>query len=249
MTEVGRTRPSCFCIMPMTASEDRLPLYGRSGSTHFQKVEEVLFRPAVEEAGFDFLSPQMTGSSMILGEIVRHLETASMVLCDTSQLNANVFFELGVRTALNRPVTLVVDDLSVSHVPFDLGGVHYHTYDSSLDAWLLPKERSALAAHLGSAYQEDRRDRNELWKHFGLVKPGSDSPAPSNPQERLERTMEELLAVLSAERHARVHESGMDSPGPAAWLRAAWPPKPEEAKLGPRNASLARIFHSRGALV
>lgn len=38
------------------------------------------------------------------------VEEADMVLCDMSRLNANVFFELGIRTALDRPAALVKDD-------------------------------------------------------------------------------------------------------------------------------------------
>lgn len=61
-----------------------------------------------------------------------------MVLCDMSQNNPNVFFELGVRTSVNKPVALVRCDED-SPIPFDVSGVNTHTYD-------LPQRQTSLSA-------------------------------------------------------------------------------------------------------
>ena len=44
----------------------------------------------------------MTGADLIHAQIVKNLQFADVVLCDVSTHNPNVFFELGIRTALNR---------------------------------------------------------------------------------------------------------------------------------------------------
>ncbi|MCW2985120.1 MAG: hypothetical protein JWR63_2690 [Conexibacter sp.] len=103
---------------------------------------------------------------------MRNLETADMVLCDISALNANVFFEFGIRTALDRPICLIRDEYT--RLPFDIGGINCHQYASTMSAWELRPEIDRLAKHLAAA--ADRADgRNALWSHFGLTQRGTDA--------------------------------------------------------------------------
>ena len=90
-----------------------------------------LFIPAIEEAGFNPISPKSEGSEIIHAEIITNLAECEMVLCDMSSLNANVFFEFGIRTALNKPVSLVVDE-KIENIPFDTSIINHHKYHSSL---------------------------------------------------------------------------------------------------------------------
>jgi hypothetical protein len=88
----------CFIIMPITTRDDQSAIYG-GDSDHFQHVLECLFIPAVKQAGFNPIPPIMKGSEIIQGQVVKQLSKARLVLCDMSGLNANVFFELGIRWA------------------------------------------------------------------------------------------------------------------------------------------------------
>lgn len=171
-------RPSCFVAMPLTTAAEWLPLYGGDES-HFLHVLDHLFAPAVEAAGYDLLRPVMTGADLIHAEIIRRLETADLVLCDVSRHNPNVFFELGIRTALDRPVAIVRDS-TTDKLPFDTGIINTHTYDASLAPWLLPDEIGTLASHL-HASAERAGGTNPMWKYFGLtrraeVDSGSEDP-------------------------------------------------------------------------
>jgi hypothetical protein len=78
---------------------------------HFAHVLAHLFTPALQAAGLTVIPPSANGSEMIRAEIIRNLEQADFVLCDLSDLNPNVLFELGIRTSLDRPVMLVRDNL------------------------------------------------------------------------------------------------------------------------------------------
>ena len=71
------------------------------------------------------MPPTASGSDLIHAKIIKNLETADLVLCDMSALNPNVFFEFGMRTALNKPA---LDDATTRRcdcadfgVPIDLG--------------------------------------------------------------------------------------------------------------------------------
>ncbi len=77
------------------------------------------------------MSRSSAGADLIHAEIIRKLEEADLVPCDRWTLNPNVFFELGIRTALDRPVALVRDD-QTAILPFDTGILNTHTYRSAL---------------------------------------------------------------------------------------------------------------------
>ena len=171
----------CFVVMPVTTPPPIVERYG-GDANHFAHVLEHLFAPAAERAGFIVIKPTSTGSQLIQAEIVRRLERAEMVLCDISSLNPNVFFELGIRTALDLPVCLVRDD-QTAEIPFDTGMINCHTYKSGLHPWHLKAEIDSLADHLKAAVNTSGK-RNALWQYFGLTQRGAEAirDAPDDPQ-------------------------------------------------------------------
>ena len=157
---------SCFIIMPVSTPEMMVDDYGRD-KDHFRHVLDHLFLPAVRSAGLDPILPTAEGSQLIHAEIVKNLETADLVLCDMSILNPNVFFELGIRTALNKPVCLVRDNLT-ELVPFDMSIVNNHTYQSSLVPWVIESELRNLTAHIQKSHKSSP-DANALWSYFSMT--------------------------------------------------------------------------------
>ncbi|WP_344341237.1 hypothetical protein, partial [Streptomyces rhizosphaericus] len=100
-------KPTCFIAMPITTHEHEAKIY--DDPEHWDHVMEHLFVPAIEAAGYTAIRPAASGTDLIHSRIIQNLEQADFVLCDLSQSNANVFFELGVRTSLNKPIALVSD--------------------------------------------------------------------------------------------------------------------------------------------
>jgi hypothetical protein len=146
--------------------------------------------------------PIAEGADLIHAEIVRNLETADLVLCDISALNANVFFEFGIRTALDRPICLVRDEHT--KLPFDVGGINCHQYASSLAAWELTQEIERLAGHVKVAAR--RADgHNALWRHFGLTQRGRDAidATPDDATSAAIRVLAEEIQSLRTEIQAR----------------------------------------------
>jgi hypothetical protein len=172
-------KPDCFIIAPISTPEDIRPIY-RGDPNHFTNVLKQLVVPAVEKAGFTPILPIMEGSDVIHANIIRNLEQAPLVLCDISSLNANVMLELGIRTALNKPVCIIKDNITpADRVPFDLSIINNHTYNSD-PTWTLVSEIDKLASHLK---QSSTDTDNALWKYFALrltahppeQKPGTDN--------------------------------------------------------------------------
>jgi hypothetical protein len=173
----------CFVIMPITTPVSMLERY-RDGATHFTHVYECLFKPSIQQAGYTPIPPKADGSDLIHGGIIENLESVALVLCDMSCLNPNVFFEWGIRTALNKPVCVVKDELT-EKVPFDTGFLNHHEYSSKLDSWDIETERKKLADHLtASASKGD--GNNALWKYFGLSAKGRSYESGEGKDDRLD---------------------------------------------------------------
>ena len=167
--------PKCFVIMPISTAIDLKADYG-DDPDHFKHVLDYLFKPALEYAKYDMIPPSVLNSQVIQAEIIHNLEVADLVLCDISQGNANVFFELGIRVALDRPVALVKDS-KTSVIPFDNALVNCHTYDARIVPWRLEAEIKKLAQFVQSA---GTQERNALWKYFGITQ-RANAPKPGDP--------------------------------------------------------------------
>lgn len=165
--KVQEKKKTCFIIMPITTPKTMWETYS-GGEDHFKRVLEELFTPAIEKADMKPIPPKIKGSQEIHAEIIDYLEKADLVLCDMSALNPNVFFELGIRTAINKPVSLVVDDTSKKTVPFDLSTIQYQEYRSELRSWTQKEDEKLIAQHLKDT-EEQSGEINSLWKYFGLT--------------------------------------------------------------------------------
>lgn len=188
----SETKGSCFIIMPITTPEHLVKRY-KDDADHFAHVLEYLFIPALENAGFIPISPKSTGSNVIQADFIKQLSSCELVLCDMSILNPNVFYEFGIRTALNKPVALVVDD-KTKNVPFDTSIINFHRYGSSLDAWSTESEINKLEEHVKNAYKKTK-DHNALWKYFGVAQTGTFKPEEAEMGDKLDFIMQELSAI------------------------------------------------------
>jgi hypothetical protein len=160
------SKDKCFIIMPLTTHPEWVEHY-ENDADHFRHVLEDLFCPAVEQAGFEPVPPLADGADVIHAKVIKEIESSALVLCDMSRLNPNVFFELGIRTAVGKPMCLVVDDKTRRHVPFDVGIVNYHEYQSSLASYVIKKELPKLVDHIQKS-AKNSGGKNTLWEQFGL---------------------------------------------------------------------------------
>jgi hypothetical protein len=183
--------------MPVSTPEMSVQRY--NDSEHFKHVLDHLFTPALTSVNYEVVPPMASGSDLIHAEIIRNLEECDLVLCDISTLNPNVFFELGIRTSLDRPVALVCDNFTTK-IPFDAGSINTYTYESSLQPWTLESQVSGLVRHITET-AEKCRDRNSLWRYFGLTQ----RAAPAKIANPTEAKLDFLIAEL-AEAHRQIQE-------------------------------------------
>jgi hypothetical protein len=111
-------------------------------------------------------------------------------LCDITSGNPNVFFELGVRTAVDKPVS-IVKDTKTPGIPFDTAIINVHTYDPSLAPWSLSDDIDKLSGHLRSVIAKSE-GRNALWRYFGLTTRAAFRPGESTIEEKIDLIMLQL---------------------------------------------------------
>jgi len=174
--------------MPITTPEHLLDKYNND-SNHFLKVLEEIFIPSVTSAGFNPIIPLSKGAELIQVEIIKNLFISDIVLCDISAFNPNVFFELGVRTALNKPVCYVKDNLTKA-IPFDNSVINHHTYNANIAND--KSEIIKLSEHINNSIKNPS-DGNVLWKYFGI--PAITHPIEVNITEKIDLLITEFTSI------------------------------------------------------
>lgn len=102
--EVNNAEKRCFVMMPISNQGDY-------PDGHFDKVYNQIYKPAIEKAGYkSYRVDENTISDSIVDKIFEAVQNCEMALCDLSNRNPNVLYELGLRQAYNKPVVLVCDD-------------------------------------------------------------------------------------------------------------------------------------------
>lgn len=198
----------CFIIMPITTPKDYIEIY-KGDADHFKHVLQHLFNPALEHAGFIPIPPIATGAEIIHAEIIKNLSECDLVLCDMSILNPNVFFELGIRTALDKPVVAVRDDITAK-TPFDIDIVNRHQYSSTLYSWNTEEEIIKLTDHIKISFKKSE-GRNAIWKFFGIQQTGSLKPEDANISAKVDLLIHE--SQLTRQEVSKINDQLTIKPG------------------------------------
>jgi hypothetical protein len=112
---------TCFVMQPFA---------GPLGSYY-----EAIFRPAIDKAGLNAMraNDDMFATGKIMDQVWRGIRHASVLVAELTSKNPNVFYELGLAHALEKPVILVSSNQE--DVPFDLRHIRVILYDVSDPFW------------------------------------------------------------------------------------------------------------------
>ena len=124
MSETSKKKKEkCFVIMPISDQGDYPP-------DHFTKVYKQIIKPSVEEAGYEaYRIDENNICDAIINKIFSAIQECPMAICDLSNRNPNVLYELGLRQAYDKPVVLIQDDKTDKI--FDVSGISTVFYKSS----------------------------------------------------------------------------------------------------------------------
>ena len=112
---------SCFVMQPFAQP------YGG----YYEKV----FKPAIEKAGLQAVraDAEIFGTGKIIDQVWRGLNNAKVLIAELTTRNVNVFYELGLAHALQKPVVLISSN--ETDVPFDLKHIRVIYYDVTDFFW------------------------------------------------------------------------------------------------------------------
>lgn len=127
---------TCFVMMPFA------PPHGN----YYAKIYE----PAIQKAGLTpvRLDTEIFGSGKIMDQLWAGINDATVLVAELTTRNPNVFYELGLAHALEKPVVLVSSN--EEDVPFDLHHIRVIYYDV-LDPFWGPKLLDKVAENILSA--------------------------------------------------------------------------------------------------
>jgi hypothetical protein len=151
---------SCFVIMPISDS-DSYP------EGHFKRVYEYIIKPSCIKAGFNPLrADDILNTNYIAIDVIKRIISSDMAICDISSRNPNVFYELGIRQAFNRPVTLIRD--SLTERVFDIQGFRDIEYDETLRIDNVEAIINAVSETLINTHASQDNEINSLISLLGI---------------------------------------------------------------------------------
>lgn len=130
----------CFIIMPIADPDG----YDKG---HFKKVYEDLFRVACDKSGFHAIrADEVQQTNLIHLDILQKLIASPMAICDLSNRNPNVLFELGLRQAFDKP-TVLVQECGTPKI-FDISPLRYTEYRKDLKYREVLEDQESIAEAL-----------------------------------------------------------------------------------------------------
>ncbi|MDH3287818.1 MAG: DUF4071 domain-containing protein [Betaproteobacteria bacterium] len=142
---------TCFVVTGFGNKTD----YSTGRVLNLDKTYEQLVHPACDKVNvncFRAIDANLTGS--IDSIMYRWIYEADIVIADLSTLNANVFYELGVRHAQRPHTTIIIaESVLMQRIPFDLSSFVIHQYEHGGDE-IGAKEQERFVNHLSEVLEK-----------------------------------------------------------------------------------------------
>jgi hypothetical protein len=229
---------TCFVMMPISDAAGYEP-------GHFGRVYNYIIKPACQKAGFDAIrADEVQNTNVIILDILKRILDADMVLCDLSTRNPNVMYELGIRQAFNKPVTLIKDDLTERI--FDTGMIRDVPYSASLRVDTIEKAIEEIATSLRNTYEGAGRETNSLIQLLGIESATLPAPEKITPDTHVLlnaiRDLGKRISAIEAPSEFRVQGS-TSLPSGAGGLRNMLWAKPIETARPPLESQYLEHNH------
>ena len=159
-------KPLCFVLMPFGKKKDE-----KGNIIDFDKIYNDFIKPSIEQSGLDPIraDEEQTGG-IIHKAMYERLMLCEYAVADLSLLNANVFYELGIRHAI-RPYSTITLFESSSRLPFDVNFLRSLPYDRKLDN--LEELKSQLTKKLSNAKSHNKDTDSPLFQLVEGIKPSN----------------------------------------------------------------------------
>lgn len=117
--QINTKRPKVFCVMKFEQDFDEL----------YQDV----IKPQCEKMGLSVnRADEFYTATPIIQDITREISESSIIVCDITMDNPNVFYELGYAHALQKSTILLADREKREKLPFDVSGYRTIFYSNRI---------------------------------------------------------------------------------------------------------------------
>jgi hypothetical protein len=146
-SNLRRQRPKVFQLPEFENIENSLVSVMMPFEVRFTRVYESI-RQSVEAAGLRCRrADEIWESPAVIQDVVSLIDKSKVVICDCTDRNPNVFYEIGIAHTLGRDVVLITQ--SDADIPFDLRHLRYLKYLNSAEGLRVLKTQ--LQTRLGEA--------------------------------------------------------------------------------------------------
>jgi O-acetyl-ADP-ribose deacetylase (regulator of RNase III) len=126
MTAIQERKRTCFVVMPFGEKKDF-----DGNAIDFDDIYRFFFKKAVEDLGIECVRcDEIEEAGSIHEKMFEHIYHADVVVCDITTSNANVYYELGIRHALAKGVTVLIRRRG-TNIPFNIQGLQVVEYDQA----------------------------------------------------------------------------------------------------------------------
>jgi O-acetyl-ADP-ribose deacetylase (regulator of RNase III) len=147
----------CFAIMPFGKKKEKRP-DGTEVEIDFDYVYHELIKAAAESLGVECdRCDEIIDTGSIHAKMFHGIFEADVAIVDVSFMNPNVYYELGVRHALNKHATLVIRKNSNQPPPFNISGLNVLGYDID-DNDKLNISRKTIGDYVRKGLEEQKTD-------------------------------------------------------------------------------------------
>lgn len=152
-----------------------MPISGTPGTDyseeHWEEVKKILERAASGAKFTPRLVSESEPTAVIHERIVNNLYYDNIIVCDVSNRNPNVMFELGMRLAFDKPLVIVKDE--TTKYSFDVANIQHMTYPLSLSFGKIEDFIEKLSKKISDTYEKYKVNPEEhsFLRNFGALKP------------------------------------------------------------------------------
>ena len=101
-------------------------------SDEFDALYEDVIKPTCEKEGLEAIrADDIYKSGLIINDIARSIEEASVIIADVTTDNPNVFYEVGYAHGIKK-ATILLSDRTREKLPFDVSGFRTLFYDNTI---------------------------------------------------------------------------------------------------------------------
>ncbi|MEB6668056.1 hypothetical protein MXM33_13625 [Acinetobacter vivianii] len=179
---------TCGIIMPIATMSPEYP------ESHWTDIRYII-DTAIKRAGF---TPRIVSdsedSTIIHKSIINNIYTDPIIVCDVSNKNANVMFELGMRLAFNKPVVIIKDDKT--GYSFDTSNIQHLGYRKDLRHNTVEKFIEDLAAKIKATHDAPKQEGYQSFlSHFGKFEVATIENKSIPESEALQKLLEKVTSL------------------------------------------------------